>query len=609
MKLTPVSAAVLSVLAASQVHAKSDVFSMEEVVVTANRIEQPVSEVAGSVAVVTSEEIEQKGETELYDALRHEPGVSVSGGAGRPQNITIRGMTGNRIMIIRDGIRSADGFGANDNNDKVGRDTFDLSNLESLEVVKGASSSVLGSGAIGGAVILKSKQPGEFLEDRDFYVDATGTYTGISNKYKGASNLAFRSGDTESLVNAAYWQGEETRNFSQDLYNRDLDGYSASYAINHFFSDEVMIKARAELYRQDQQRLEGSSSIQKDGKWHIEDFAEDESTEEYSAYLGAELTPLDPAWFEELDTKVYWRHTEVVTDTNRLMNSTDANGLLIKRRELEHKTFTDSTVGLRADFKQTLHASSAEHKLAYGVEIASDYYQREDNQKILDWTGSNASQKQPFAAARAYNIGLYFRDMIELKKWTLTGGLRFDAHRLSPDGQNDIGGYPLKDIDSSEISPSLSISREVFENNRVYLSYDHGYRAPEYDKAYGFVSHDFVPLTPFVIAPNMDLEAETSDSFEIGNKFDNGRAQLYVSAFYNKFQNFIDVVTTGQDNFGNYVKQYQNLHGVETYGAELSAAYAFTSSWKLSTSLVMWTERTLRANTFVASRLLRAMLG
>ncbi|MCV5887024.1 TonB-dependent receptor, partial [Escherichia coli] len=107
-------------------------------------------------------------------------------------------------------------------------------------------------------------------------------------------------------------------------------------------------------------------------------------------------------------------------------------------------------------------------------------------------------------------------------------------------------GYPRKNIHSSELSPSLSISREVFEDNRVYLSYDHGYRAPEYDKAYGFVSHDFVPLTPFVIAPNMDLEAETSDSFEIGNKFDNGRAQLYVSAFYNKFQNFIDVVTTGQ---------------------------------------------------------------
>ena len=126
MKLTPLSAAVLSVLAAKSVHAESDISMFEEVVVTANQIEQPLSEVAGSVSVITSDELETQGTTELYDALRNEPGVSVTGGAGRPQNITIRGMTGNRITIIRDGIRSADGFGANDINDVVGRDSFDL---------------------------------------------------------------------------------------------------------------------------------------------------------------------------------------------------------------------------------------------------------------------------------------------------------------------------------------------------------------------------------------------------------------------------------------------------------------------------------------------------
>ncbi|MEF1340306.1 TonB-dependent receptor plug domain-containing protein, partial [Vibrio rotiferianus] len=220
MKLTPVSAAVLSVLAASQVHAESKIFSMEEVVVTANKIDQPLSKVAGSVAVITNEQVEERGETELYDVLRNEPGVSVTGGAGRPQNITIRGMTGNRIVIVRDGIRSADGFGANDINDAVGRDTFDLSNFESLQIIKGASSSVHGSGAIGGVVILESSQPGDFLKDKDFYTDVSGTYTDISNKYKGTSNLAFRSGDTESLFNASYWQGQETRNFDEDLYDR-----------------------------------------------------------------------------------------------------------------------------------------------------------------------------------------------------------------------------------------------------------------------------------------------------------------------------------------------------------------------------------------------------
>lgn len=53
MKLNPVCAAVLSVLAANVVHAQENLAVMEEVVVTANRIEQPISKVAGSVAVVT----------------------------------------------------------------------------------------------------------------------------------------------------------------------------------------------------------------------------------------------------------------------------------------------------------------------------------------------------------------------------------------------------------------------------------------------------------------------------------------------------------------------------------------------------------------------------
>ncbi|MEF1229941.1 hypothetical protein QTO02_21040, partial [Vibrio fortis] len=63
MKLSPLLAAVLSVLAANVVHAESEVFEFEEVVVTANKIEQPLSEVAGSVAVIDGEQIEKNGAT------------------------------------------------------------------------------------------------------------------------------------------------------------------------------------------------------------------------------------------------------------------------------------------------------------------------------------------------------------------------------------------------------------------------------------------------------------------------------------------------------------------------------------------------------------------
>lgn len=62
MKLSPLSAAVLSVLAANVVHAESEVYHFEEVIVTANKIEQPLSEVAGSVAVITGEDLEKKAQ-------------------------------------------------------------------------------------------------------------------------------------------------------------------------------------------------------------------------------------------------------------------------------------------------------------------------------------------------------------------------------------------------------------------------------------------------------------------------------------------------------------------------------------------------------------------
>ncbi|MCZ8498860.1 TonB-dependent receptor [Vibrio lentus] len=98
----------------------------------------------------------------------------------------------------------------------------------------------------------------------------------------------------------------------------------------------------------------------------------------------------------------------------------------------------------------------------------------------------------------------------------------------------------------------------------------------------------FVPITPFVIVPNMDLEAETSDSFELGSKFDNGQTQLYAVVFLIKFDNFIDVkqitfvpiqiqVTT--------TSSIKNVNGVETYGIEFLSHNRLSDFWSVSTKV------------------------
>jgi len=587
MKLSPLSAAVLSVLAANVVHAESEVFQFEEVVVTANKIEQPLSEVAGSVAVIDGEQIEKSGATELYDAIRNEPGVSVSGGAGRPQNITIRGMSGNRIAIVKDGIRASDGFGANDLNDKVGRNSFDISDLHSVEIVKGASSSVYGSGAIGGVVVLKTNKPGDYLKDKDFYSDVSGTYTGISNKYRGTTKLAFRSGSFESLVSLAYWEGEETRNFDQDLYNRDIDGVSGAYTLNYWVEDDLMLKGRVEYYKENQSRLEGLAKIQKDGSWETQSFNQQTYTETVTAYMGAEYLPLN-SWFEELDTKLYWRET-VADEALNVLISQDQNNVPVQRRLIDERHFTDQLIGLNADFISSFQQGNASHSLAYGASLETTLYERPSSSSTIDWNGLKFANNKPFAPARTYNFAAHVRDVIELDKWTLTTGVRFDLDQITPESESQIQGYEVKHKSSSAVSPSLSVAYQLTDSLNTYLSYNRGFRAPSYDKIYGFQNHDFVPITPFEIIPNEDLEAETSDSFELGSKFDDGSTHLYAAAFYQKFKNFIDVkqisFSPDPNNNGNYYKQYQNVSGVETYGFEASAGQRLSEFWSVTAQI------------------------
>ena len=587
MKLSPLSAAVLSVLAANVVHAESEVFEFEEVVVTANKIEQPLSEVAGSVAVIDGEQIEKTGATELYDALKNEPGVTVTGGAGRAQNITIRGMTGNRILVVKDGIKSSDGFGANDINDKVGRNSFDLTDIDSVEIVKGASSSVHGSGAVGGVVVIKSKQPGDYLKDSDFYSDVSGTYTGVSDKYRGSTRLAFRSGSFESLINLAYWEGGETRNYDESLNKRDIDGVSGAYTLNYWAQDNLMLKGKIDYYKDNLSRPEGLAKIQKDGEWETEEFDQQAYTESYTAYVGAEYFPID-SWFEELDTKVYWRNTVADEAVNALISQEQGN-ITAFRRLIDDRHFTDEVIGADADFISSFSDSAVNHTLSYGVSFDTTFHERPSNSVILDWNGLNQKDAKPFASARSYVFAAHLRDVIEVDRWTITAGARVDIHQITPDSDGTIEGYKLSDKTTGEFSPSLSVSYEITDSLNSYVSYNHGFRAPTYDKIYGYQNHDFVPITPFEIIPNEDLDKETSDSFELGSKFDNGQTKLYAAVFYQKFEDFIDVkqITFSPDmnNYGLYYKQYQNVSGVETYGFEATVAQHLNESWSISTKL------------------------
>ncbi len=122
---------------------------LEDVIVTASRVEQPVSEAIGSVTIITREQIEQRQAQSLTDLLRGEAGVDVAnnGGPGKSSAIFLRGGNATQTLILVDGVRiSAATAGT------TSIEFIPVDQIERIEIVRGPRSSLYGSDAIGGVI-------------------------------------------------------------------------------------------------------------------------------------------------------------------------------------------------------------------------------------------------------------------------------------------------------------------------------------------------------------------------------------------------------------------------------------------------------------------------
>jgi vitamin B12 transporter len=128
---------------------------LSPVVVTATRIEQPLSEIGTTVTVVEKSQIQSQQIQSVDNVLRQVPSVTVmqSGSPGTQAEVMIRGATTSQTLIMIDGVEVNTGATGG----------FDISNLttdnlDRVEVLRGAGGSLYGSQAIGGVVNLISQE-------------------------------------------------------------------------------------------------------------------------------------------------------------------------------------------------------------------------------------------------------------------------------------------------------------------------------------------------------------------------------------------------------------------------------------------------------------------
>lgn len=171
---------------------------LKQTTVTATRGERDVYEVPASVSVLGRAALDDTLTSDLRDVFRNEPGVAVNNSPARfgAGSINIRGLEGNRVVIVTDGVRMPDFFSFGPFF-SVGRDYTDLETVQSVEILRGPSSALYGSDALGGVVLFTTPEPEDIIGDE-------------SKKTWRASVKPFYAGvdDGAGISGRAAWRGD-----------------------------------------------------------------------------------------------------------------------------------------------------------------------------------------------------------------------------------------------------------------------------------------------------------------------------------------------------------------------------------------------------------------
>ncbi|NOR49954.1 MAG: TonB-dependent receptor, partial [Desulfuromonadales bacterium] len=205
---------------------------MDEVVVTATRMAEPLSKASASVAVVTAEEIAARGATRLDEVLQDVVGLHVvsSGPAGSLSSASIRGSEAAQVLVLIDGVRlNSPQYGQFDLNQLP----VALNEIERIEVLRGAASALYGSNAMGGVINIITRSPEE----------TPSTQIGWT---EGERNTRIISGSTSRQVgDFRYRLGAEYQESNGYRKNSDYDQYTVNGLFGYSPAEDVDIELSA----------------------------------------------------------------------------------------------------------------------------------------------------------------------------------------------------------------------------------------------------------------------------------------------------------------------------------------------------------------------------
>ena len=549
---------------------------VDQIVVVANKDERSIREIAANVTVLSRAQLNSEFATSVGDVFRYVPGVDYEAAGTRfgTEGINIRGIGGNRVAILVDGVPLTDQFDTGSFSNAT-RDFIDAGLIQNIEVLHGPASALYGSSAIGGVVAVRTPDPEDLIRQGEVGGDFLGTWRGTDNSTHGQGMMAL--GDNSLGVVAGYsWRDGEETDSAAAPDSQDTRDYNRETAMLKFVADNRFGHSfRASVVHQEAHTLSAMNSLLGSGRYRSTTALEGDDEYRMDVVNMSYEFGSPESWIDSGMVRAFWEKAEI--DQYTLDERAAARTPVSIDRDF---SFDQEIQGLELNFWKNFSGNTVSHRLGFGVE-----YRERTTEEFRDGLSTNLQTGEQtnvllgevfplrdFPTSDTTETAVFVEDTISFaEKWTVIASVRADRFELDPDVDamylEDYPTYDTTSLDESDVSPKLGVIYALAPSVDVYLQYSHGFRAPPYSDAN--VSLD-LPFFQYRAIPNPDLKSESSDGYDIGLRWHGLRSSARISAFRTDYEDFIETkVNIGVDPVSGYTEfQSQNIDETTIEGFE-----------------------------------------
>ena len=527
--------------------------SMEEVVVTSSFLES--SNINNPLYVIDGDDINDGATTSLGEAVDSYLGVSIADYGSAVGQPIIRGMSGPRVKILKNGMvnRDVSGLGVDHLND------LDLNDVKQIEIVKGPSSLLYANGSIGGII--------NVVDDCIAEMDFAGS--------------EFSAGYEKQSVNDGTAQNF---NFKDNLGGFNINfGYSKIELGNFDVPDEAILHEEEEhegeeeheeenlgfVNNSDYQTEATKFGISKAGDWGYLGFSVDNLESVYGIPFHGEEHEEEEGEEEHEEERIF---STTDSESFTIKGSFNMNGDLVNKVDF---TFRDSDYILTEAHAEEEHDEEEheeeeheEHEPTSFMSASTEYG------AIFDLSNDNMTQKVVFnvldedssiigeeafmnpATSEEFTLGYFMSKDIGM--YNVDFGFRMDQiERSGSVTDEDHGDIDYYNIDDTTNSFAVALGRSLSDNLDINLGFASVERLPSVIELFMNGPH---LATGRLEVGNPNLKSETSNNFDVTFDYDNGDFFAYASFYINEVDNYITLMDEDED--------HDEDHGDEDHGED-----------------------------------------